>query len=124
MKKRGIYKCQTCANVVEGVNADAPDVVCCGKTMNRLEAQTDDASNEKHVPVINELDQGVEIVVGTTLHPMEDKHYIAFIEVLTEDKVLRAELKPGDKPQAKFNIDKSKIVEVREYCTVHDLWKA
>ncbi|GAB6098763.1 desulfoferrodoxin [Halanaerocella petrolearia] len=124
MEKRGIYKCQTCGNVIEVIEADAPDIVCCGEVMDKLEAQTDDATTEKHVPVVNELADGVEVVVGTTIHPMEDKHYITFIEVLTEDKVLRAELDPSDEPKAEFKVDKSEIVEVREFCNVHGLWKA
>ncbi|MBM7623798.1 desulfoferrodoxin [Sporohalobacter salinus] len=124
MEIREIFKCDICGNVVELVQAGAPALVCCGEDMKKLEAQTEDSSVEKHVPVVKENEGGIEVVVGSTLHPMEADHLIKFIEVLTEDKVLRAELESGEEPKASFNIDKSKVIEVREFCNVHGLWKA
>ncbi len=118
-----VYKCEICGNVIEVLHAGQPALVCCGEEMTKLEEQTEDAANEKHVPVIKETAGGVEVVVGTTLHPMEDEHYIEFIEVLTEDKVLRQELEPGAEPKAEFAVDKDEIVKAREYCNVHGLWK-
>ena len=119
-----IYKCSVCGHVVEIVHEGQPTLVCCGEEMNLLEEQTEDSSVEKHVPVVEEIDGGVKVVVGSTEHPMADEHYIKFIEVLTADQVLRAELKPGDKPAAEFDVDVDAIEKVREYCNVHDLWKA
>ncbi|TDX47831.1 desulfoferrodoxin [Orenia marismortui] len=121
---REIYKCEHCGNVVEFVQAGPAPLVCCGENMVKLEAQTEDAANEKHVPVVEEIEGGVKVTVGTTLHPMTEEHLIRFIEVLTEDKVLRAELKAGDKPVAEFKVSKDEIVEVREFCNIHGLWKA
>jgi len=121
---RELYKCNICGNVVEITHEGAPSLVCCGQPMDKLEDKTQDEGKEKHVPVIEEAGGGVKVQVGSTEHPMEDKHYIKFIEVLTADKVVRAELKPGMKPAAEFNVPRSEVVEVREYCTVHDLWKA
>ena len=121
---RDVYKCDICGNVVEVTQVGAPALVCCGKKKKKLEEQTEDASNEKHVPVVNEVEDGIEVVVGTTLHPMEEKHLIKFIEVLTEDKVLRAELDAGAEPKARFKVDKDEIVKVREFCNIHGLWKA
>ncbi|SDC62107.1 MULTISPECIES: desulfoferrodoxin [unclassified Candidatus Frackibacter] len=123
MQIREIFKCNVCGNVVELLQAGAPALVCCGQDMEKLEAQTEDAANEKHVPIVKEVNSGIEVTVGSTLHPMEEDHLIRFIEVLTEDKVLRTELEAGQKPIAKFNIDKSEVVEVREFCNVHGLWK-
>jgi superoxide reductase len=123
-KLREIYKCMICGNVIEVVHEGAPSLVCCGQPMNKLEAKTKDQGQEKHVPVIEETGRGIRIRVGSIEHPMEEKHYIKFIEVLTNDKVLRAELKSGMKPAAEFVVSKAEVVEVREYCTVHDLWKA
>ncbi|MBF0493503.1 MAG: desulfoferrodoxin [Candidatus Omnitrophica bacterium] len=119
-----VYKCAVCGNVVEVVNASAGTLVCCGQPMNRLEAKTADQGKEKHVPVVTESGGKVTVAVGSVEHPMLDNHYIKFIEVLTKDKVLRADLKPGMKPSAVFDVAKADIVTVREYCTVHDLWKA
>ena len=121
---RELYRCEICGNVVEILNEGAPDLHCCGQAMEKLYAKTEDQGQEKHVPVVEEVDGGVKIKVGSVEHPMEEKHYIKFIEVLTADKVIKAELKPGQKPEAKFCVKKSDIVEVREFCTVHMLWKS
>lgn len=122
-KIRELYKCEICGNVVEVVHEGAPALVCCAQDMEKLEPKTQDAGNEKHVPVIIELDNGILVKVGETEHPMQDKHYIKFIEVITADGVYRKELKPGQRPQAVFEIAKSDCLEAREYCTIHDLWK-
>lgn len=124
MEVREVFKCDICGNVVELLQAGAPALVCCGEDMEKLEAQTEDSSVEKHVPVVKENETGIEVVVGSTLHPMGDDHSIRFIEVLTEDKVLRAELKSGEEPKAAFKVDKSEVIEVREFCNLHGLWKA
>jgi len=125
MELKGIYKCEVCGNVVEVVDAFAPPISCCGQEMIKLEAQTDDYTVEKHVPVVEETEDGVKVVVGSTVHPMTDDHYIVFIEVLTKDnKVLRADLDPSDEPEAEFTVREDNIDIVREYCNVHDLWKA
>jgi len=121
---REIYKCEICGNVVEIVHEGAPSLVCCGQPMGKLEAKSQDEGQEKHVPVIEEASNGILVKVGSMEHPMEEKHYIKFIEVLTGDKILRAELAPGAKPEASFCISKADVKGAREYCTVHNLWKA
>ena len=121
---RELYRCEICGNVVEITHEGAPSLVCCGQPMKKLEAKTQDEGLEKHVPVIEETECCVKVKVGSVEHPMEEKHYIKFIEVLTKDQVLRAELKPGKKPEADFCVSKSDIVGVREFCTVHMLWKS
>ncbi|WP_408956415.1 desulfoferrodoxin family protein [Natroniella sp. ANB-PHB2] len=123
-KLRELYRCTKCDNVIEIVHQGAPALVCCGEKMEQLEAQTGDPNQQKHVPIVEEVDDGVEVVVGSTHHPMEEEHYIKFIEVLTADQVLRAELDVDQKPVVQFNVDKDEIVEVREYCNLHGLWKA
>ncbi len=124
-KLREIYYCEICGNVVEIANEGQPALVCCGQPMTKLEAKTEDSSNEKHVPFIEEKNDGVLVKVGQNqAHPMLEKHYIKFIEVLTEDKVCRAELKPGDVPEAWFPVKKEDIIEAREWCNVHGLWKS
>ena len=121
---RQIYRCNICGNVVEILNEGAPDLHCCGQPMEKLEAKTEDEGQEKHVPVIESTASGVIVRVGSVEHPMEEKHYIKFIEVLTTDTVLKAELRSGDAPFAEFSVDKDAITEVREFCTVHMLWKS
>ncbi|RLC51463.1 MAG: desulfoferrodoxin [Candidatus Cloacimonadota bacterium] len=124
-KLREIYYCEKCGNVVEIMNEGAPALVCCGVPMVKLEAKTEDASTEKHVPYLEENENGILVKVGQNQeHPMLEKHYIKFIEVQTKDKVFKAELKPGDKPQAEFPVKKAEVIEVREWCNLHGLWKS
>ncbi|MFH1837323.1 MAG: desulfoferrodoxin [Candidatus Omnitrophota bacterium] len=122
-KLRDIYKCSVCGHVVEIAKEGAPTLVCCGEHMEKLEAKTQDEGKEKHVPVLEDTNGEVKVKVGSAEHPMIEEHYIKFIEVLTEKQVLRAELKPGEKPEAVFCVSKGDVTGVREYCTVHNLWK-
>lgn len=122
---RELYVCSICGNVVEVVNPGATALVCCNKPMEKLEAGIKDASLEKHVPIIEKVSEGIKVKVGSIAHPMEEKHFIRFIEVLTKDQVLRAELTPNQAPEAIFLLHKTDdVVEVREYCNIHGLWKA
>ena len=122
---RELYQCEVCGNVVEVVNENAGKLKCCEQFMKKLEAKAEDAGQEKHVPVVEESDNGIKVKVGSVEHPMEDKHYIKFIEVLTDNEVCRRELKPGETPEALFDcLKKENIVEVREFCTIHGLWKS
>lgn len=124
-KLREVYYCEKCGNVVEIMNEGAPALVCCGVPMEKLEAKTKDSSTEKHVPFIEAKDDGVLVKVGqNTAHPMMENHYIKFIEVLTEDGVYRKELKPNDAPEAFFPVKKDEILQAREWCNLHGLWKS
>ncbi|MFH1395109.1 MAG: desulfoferrodoxin [Candidatus Omnitrophota bacterium] len=120
---RELYRCEICGNVVEITHEGAPSLVCCDEPMKKLEAKTEDEGKEKHVPVMEETDAGTKVKIGSVPHPMEEKHYIKFIEVLSDDRVIRVELKPGQAPEAEVCLLKSEIQEVREFCTVHGLWK-
>ncbi len=122
---REVYYCQKCGNVAEILNEGAPALKCCGIPMTKLEAKTEDASQEKHVPYVEEKDGGVLVKVGQNqAHPMEEKHHIKFIEVLTDKRVCRFELNPGDAPEAWLPIKKEDIMQAREWCNVHGLWKS
>ncbi len=118
-----LYRCNICGNVVEVTNEGAPALVCCEQPMDKLDAKTIDEGKEKHVPVVEETSNGVKVTVGSVAHPMDDDHYIKFIEIITSKGVCRAELKPGGAPEAVLCADKGDIVEVREFCTKHMLWK-
>jgi superoxide reductase len=118
-----VYKCEVCGNMVEVVHNSGGTLVCCGKPMKYMEENTVDAAREKHVPAIEKVEGGVLVKVGSVEHPMLDNHYIEWIEVLTENKVYRKHLKPGDKPEALFLLEEE-IVAVREYCNLHGVWKA
>lgn len=122
-KLNEIYKCEICGNIIEVVHEAGGTLVCCGKPMTLQKENTVDAAKEKHIPVIKKVDGVVTVKVGEVEHPMIDSHYIEWIEVQTENKIYRKYLKPGEKPEAVFKIDES-IVAVREYCNIHELWKA
>ena len=122
-KKMEIFKCSLCGNIVEGVHEGQGELICCGKPMTNMVEQTADFKNEKHVPVIEKTASGIKVTVGSTLHPMEDDHYIEWIEVINGDYINRKYLKPGDKPEAEFNIEFSDKLIAREYCNKHGLWK-
>ena len=117
-----IYKCELCGQVVAVLVGGAGELVCCNQPMKLLEEQTADKTTEKHVPVIERVEGGVKVVVGTTLHPMEEKHYIQWIELTADGKVYRQFLEPGDAPEALFPVA-AEDLSARELCSVHGLWK-
>lgn len=118
-----VYKCEVCGNIVEVLHAGDGELVCCGQPMKLMAENTVDAAKEKHVPVIEKVDGGFKVKVGSVAHPMEEKHYIEWIEIIADGKVYRKFLKPGDKPEAVFKIDAAKVT-AREYCNLHGHWKA
>ena len=122
-KKNEIYKCPTCGNIVEVMHVGAGELVCCGKPMGLMSENTVDAAKEKHVPAITKIDGGYKVVVGSTAHPMEEKHWIEWIELIADGKVYRQDLNPGDAPEATFKVKADKV-EVRELCNLHGVWKA
>lgn len=117
-----IYKCEKCGNIIEILHQGATDLVCCDQKMVLLEEKTADKTTEKHVPVIEKIADGYRVYVGSTLHPMEEKHYIEWIELLAEGISYKKFLKPGDKPEAIFKTDAA-TVTAREHCNIHGLWK-
>jgi len=117
-----IYKCNICGNIVEMLHSGAGELVCCGEPMELIKEKVTEEGNEKHLPVIEETADGYLIKVGSVEHPMEDKHYIEWIELIADGIIYREHLKPGQKPEAKFCI-KATNVTAREYCNVHGLWK-
>ena len=123
-KLREIYKCELCGNIIEVLRDGSGALVCCGEEMKLFEEKTKDASTEKHVPYIEKTSNGVLVKVGQNQdHPMTDEHFIEWIEIVADGVSYRKFLKPGDKPQAEFEINADKI-EAREYCNVHGLWKS
>jgi superoxide reductase len=122
-KRLQIFKCEICGNIVEMLHEGDGELVCCGQPMALQAENTVDAAREKHVPVIEKIEGGVRVKVGSIAHPMEEKHYIEWIEVISGGEAYREFLKPGGEPSATFCID-GDIEAVREYCNVHGLWKA
>lgn len=121
--KLEVYKCALCGNMVEMVHGGDGELVCCGEPMKKLTENTTDAAKEKHVPLIEAIDGGYKVSVGSVLHPMEEDHYIEWIELLADGKAYRQFLNPGDQPVAEFAVQ-AKTICAREFCNKHGLWKA
>jgi superoxide reductase len=117
-----IYKCEKCGNIVEVLHGGDGELVCCGEPMKLFVENTVDAAKEKHVPVVEKTAEGVKVKVGSVAHPMEEKHYIEWVEVIVDGKAYREFLKPGGAPEATFDL-KAGQVTAREYCNLHGLWK-
>ncbi len=126
-KRLQLYNCDACGNIVMAMHVGGGTLVCCDKEMNLLEEQTADAATEKHMPVIEKIDEktggGFKVKVGSVPHPMEEKHFIEWIELLAGDASYVQFLKPGAAPEAVFKVDAAEA-SAREYCSVHGLWKA
>lgn len=122
-KRTEVYKCELCGNMVESVHASAGQLTCCGQAMKLMTENTVDASKEKHIPLIERVPGGIKVTIGSIQHPMEEKHYIEWIELIVGDKVLRQYLKPGAPPVAVFEGVTAANVVAREFCNMHGLWK-
>ena len=121
-KKLQIYKCEVCGNMVEVLHEGKGELVCCGQPMKLYEENTVDAAKEKHVPVIEKVEGGYKVKVGSVAHPMEEKHYIEWIELIADGKAYRQFLHPGETPEAVFKVE-AEDVTVRAYCNLHGLWQ-
>lgn len=120
-----IWKCEICGNIIEVLHEGADALVCCGQPMTLQNENNIDASKEKHVPIIEENEQGVIIKIGSVEHPMEAEHYIEWIEISTDKGSSKKYLNPGEKPEAVFpvKVGTGKI-KARAYCNIHGLWKS
>ena len=123
-KFQKIYKCERCGNIVDVLHEGPGALVCCGVEMVLMEANSVDAANEKHVPIIEKTENGIIVKVGEVDHPMADEHYIEWIEVINGDYSQKKFLKPGNKPQAEFFVPFNENLVARSYCNLHGLWKS
>jgi len=118
-----VYQCAICGNIVEVVHASGGQLVCCNQPMTLVAENTTDAAQEKHVPVVEKVAGGIKVTVGSVAHPMEDDHYIEWIEACVDGQVFHRFLAPGEAPEAVFAIEGDGIA-VRAFCNLHGLWKA
>lgn len=122
-ERKQIYRCAACDNIVEVVNVGTGTLTCCGQPMKLLKENTNDGAKEKHVPVVERIEGGYKVSVGSVEHPMTDAHYIQWIEISHDGETHRKYLTPEDKPEATFKTDAEKVT-AREYCNLHGLWKS
>ena len=124
-KKGKIYKCEICGNIVEVLHEGNGTLVCCNQDMGLMDERSEDQGLEKHVPVVKRDGSKVVVTVGDVLHPMEDDHFIEFIELIVDGDSYIKYLNPGDKPEVEFCIpEDAKDVYAREYCSLHGLWRS
>lgn len=121
MERGQVFKCNVCGNIVTLLHVSDGDLVCCDQKMELLVEKTEDQGFEKHVPIIEKTDKGVKIKVGSIPHPMEEVHYIEWISIEFDNKIDIKFLKPGERPEAEFNVSPDKIT-ARAYCNIHGLW--
>ena len=118
------YRCEKCGNIVMKVQDGLAPLVCCGKPMTELKANTTDGATEKHVPAVTREGNNLKVQVGSVAHPMLEEHYIQWIAVVQEGKCVHmAYLKPGQEPKAEL-IACDGPADVYEYCNLHGLWVA
>jgi len=124
-KRNEVYKCSVCGNVVTVAEAHVGNLVCCGQEMGLLEERTaEQEGKEKHVPVVEVGAQAVTVKVGSVPHPMEENHYIEFVQLLKDGKVVaERQFGPGDVPEAAFCLDDTEGLVARELCNIHGLWR-
>lgn len=120
-KLKQIYKCNVCGNIIEVIHEAKGQLVCCEQSMELKKEQNTGEYAEKHAPVIEKNKEGVSVNIGKINHPMEEEHYIEWIEISTDKSYSRKFLKPGNKPHANFPV-KSDIKKARMYCNIHGLW--
>ena len=124
-KQFEVYKCTKCPAIVETLQGGEGTLACCDSPMTLLQEGVTDAAKEKHVPVAEKTEKGIKVKVGSVPHPMEEKHWVQWVELLGDTFSHKHFLKPGDAPEAEFVCDcacKSRIT-VREYCNLHGHWK-
>jgi len=122
-EKLEVYKCSICGNIVEVMYVGGGELVCCGKPMILQKENTVDAAKEKHIPVVEKTADGIKVRVGSIAHPMEEKHYLRWVEVIVDGKSCRQFLRPGDAPEAIFKVQGDNVI-ARAYCNIHGLWKS
>lgn len=122
-KKLEVYKCNLCGNITEVLHGGDGTMTCCGAPMQLMAENTVDASREKHVPVIEQSARGIAVKIGSVPHPMEESHFIEWIEIIADGRAYRQFLQPGDAPEASFPVTAEKVT-VREFCNLHGQWSA
>jgi len=98
---REIYRCNICGNIVEVLHPGKGQLVCCGQPMELLKEKSEEMGWEKHNPIIDMVEGRVKVKVSSIQHPMDEKHYIEWIEIITNNETYRKFLKPGDKTRVR-----------------------
>lgn len=123
MNSLTVYRCVTCGNLVQMLEDSGVVPICCGNQMELMQANSKEATLEKHVPVVTCDGTRVHICVGSVPHPMTEAHHLHWIVLLTDQGMYMRELKIGDAPECVFTINENeKIFSAYAYCNLHGLW--
>ena len=122
-RSQKFYVCKHCGNLLGLIDDKGVPLVCCGENMTELVSNTAEASVEKHLPAVNVSGGNISVQVGSTPHPMESEHHIAFVYVETERGGQRKCLRVGEEPKLAFGVVDDKPVAVYAYCNLHGMWK-
>ena len=123
MKNTKFYMCPDCGLVIETIHDSGIAPSCCSMKMDELKPNTVEASGEKHIPAVQVDGSVVTVNVGSVNHPMQDAHYIEWVQLVTESGSQRKYLSPGQAPNVVFHLGEDKPVAVYAYCNLHGLWK-
>lgn len=123
-EKHQVYKCPVCGIIVEVNHKGAGTLSCCGQSMQLMNEKKEEEGNEKHLPVVSFEGETLVVKVGAVQHPMEEAHYIEWIEVISDEGSQKVFLKPNDTPEARFHVSTKENLRIREYCTIHGLWES
>lgn len=122
-ESQGIYRCEACGNVIKVLFAGAGQLSCCGLPMDLLVEQSSGSPAAEHFALVRRMDDGYRVTVGGVPHPMQDDHYIVWIEFFADGVVSRRFLTPGSEPAAIFHCPEAGQAQARIYCSVHGLWR-
>lgn len=123
-EKGQVYRCDVCENIVTVLSPGDGNLVCCNVPMQLLKEKNTEDGAIKHRPIIEKQDGIVKVKVGEVPHPMEENHYIEWVELTIDNQVFMQFLKPGDQPEVEFSVDPDADINVRSYCNIHGLWKS
>ena len=124
-REQKFFLCKHCGNLIGFLDNAGVQVICCGEAMTELKPNTVDASAEKHVPVVTQTGDTVEVAVGSVPHPSTEEHHITWVYLLTEQGGQRKNLMIGKEPKAVFALAGGDVVlGAFAYCNLHGLWKS
>lgn len=120
-KNTVFYKCPICGNVIGLIDGDINHMMCCGRKMELLVANSEDAAVEKHVPVYERVEDEIVVKVGSIEHPMDKDHYIMWVAQVSDNQTTRVRLYPEQGTVVRFKYIPNSTIYA--YCNKHGLWK-
>ena len=100
-------KCNTLIEVIKDCNCDNCIIKCCGEEMIELVPNSVDAAFENRIIV-------------TVNHVMEENHFIEWIAMSSNNKIIKKFLLPNEKASAIFPYVKGS--KIYSFCNKHGLW--